>query len=766
MDKKSIYGLKPEQLSRILSIGSEKAGSVQSESTTNRSNAPLSADPHKQSQKERFDAPAPHIENYEILGKLGEAGQGQVWSALQISTNRRVALKVPRTGLISSEKTLARFEREMELAAGLKHPNIARIHDSGIHQGIYYYAMELIEGLHLDEHVKQHHLSIRQILKLMQTICQAVQHAHQKGVIHRDLKPSNIIVSEEGHPYIVDFGLAKNLLDDDQNLTISTDGDTAGTPAYMSPEQAAGFMDKLDTRTDVYSLGVILFTLLTGESPHDLSGTRQQVMHRIIHQDVRQPHKIYPKIDKELELLLLKALDNDPDGRYASAGMLAQDIDNYLNGYPLQAVPPSSIYQVRKFMRKNRMLTTSIAVVAVVLMAGVVVSTSFAIRAERQTRISQAVSNFLRDDLLGSVDPFKGAQRGTSVESILDVASEQLEDKFESEPLIEASIRFTLGVTYKNLGKHEPAESNLKRAITLRSEIEGERDVETLLYMRELGWVYWHQGNFDQAESILTETVEGMRKVLIDVDPRLLEAISRLAWTYWNQSRFEEAERLQAQALETVQRKLGYEHPYAPNHMEGLAIAYASQGRIEDAEKMCWKALEISRRTQGEDYEETVNITLNYAHFCRDLGRNDEAEELYLKVLQARRRRYGDEHGKTLIALRTLGSFYRKLNRFDEAKQYLEPALETSRRLFGEDAIGTIYLIIQTANLYIDQVQYEQAEQLLLKAAATTSQKFGYDHKTTMISLETLIKLYQAWNKPEKAEQWRAKLQKTEAVNE
>jgi serine/threonine protein kinase len=625
MDKKSTYGLKPEQLGRILSIGSEKAGSAQSECTTNRSNAPPSAEPHKQSQKDRFDAPAPHIENYEILGKLGEAGQGQVWSALQISTNRRVALKVPRTGIINSEKTLARFEREMELAAGLKHPNIASIYDSGIHQGIYYYAMELVEGLHLDEYVKQHHLSIRQILKLMHTICRAVQHAHQKGVIHRDLKPSNIIVSEDGQPYIVDFGLAKNLLDD-QSLTISTNGETAGTPAYMSPEQAAGFMDKLDTRTDVYSLGVILFTLLTGESPHDLSGTRQQVMERIIHQDVRQPHKICPKIDKELELLLLKALDNNPDRRYASAGMLAQDIDNYLNGYPLQAVPPSSIYQVRKFMRKNRMLTTSIAVIAVVLIAGVVVSTSFAVRAERQTRISQAVSNFLRDNLLGSVDPFKGAQRGTSVESILDVASEQLEDKFESEPLIEASIRFTLGVTYNNLGKHEPAESNLKRAITLRSEIEGERDVETLLYMRELGWVYWHQGNFDQAESILKETVDGMHSIMSEVDPRLLEAISRLAWTYWNQGRFEEAERLQAQALETVQRKLGPEHPYAPNHMEGLALAYASQGRIEEAEEICRKALDISRRTQGEDYEETVNITLNYAHLCRDLGRNDEGE--------------------------------------------------------------------------------------------------------------------------------------------
>ncbi len=750
MDKKSTYGLKPEQLGRILSIGSG------AESANSKSKC--KTDGHKQSQDDNLNSTAPQIENYEVVGKLGEAGQGQIWCALQISTNRRVALKVPKTGMISSEKTLARFEREIELAAGLKHPNIARIHDSGIHQGIYYYAMELVEGVHLDEYVKKHRLNMRRILELMRTICHAIQHAHQRGVIHRDLKPSNIIVSEDGHPYIVDFGLAKNFLDDDKELTVTTEGETAGTPAYMSPEQAAGLVDKLDTRTDVYSLGVILFTLLTGQSPHDLSGTRQQVMHRIIHQEVRRPHKIRPEIDKELELLLLKALESDPDRRYASAGMLAQDIDNYLNGYPLQAVPPSATYQVRKFMRKNRMLTAGIAAIAIVLITGVVVSAWFAVRAERQTRISQAISDFLRDDLLGSVDPFKGAQRGTSVESILDIASEQLEGKFQTEPLIEASIRFTLGSTYKNLGKYESAESNLKSAIMLREQEMDKRDVETLLYMRELGWVYWHQGNFDQAELILKEIVEGMRSIMSEVDPRLLEAISRLAWTYWNQGRFEEAERLQAGALKVVESKLGPEHPYAPNHMEGLALAYASQGRIDEAEQMCRKALDISRRLQGEDYEETVNITLNYGHLCRDQGRNDEAEELYLKVLQARRRRYGDDHGKTLIAMRTLGAFYRGIKNFDDAQQYLEPALATSRRLFGQEAIGTLYLTIQTASLYIDMGRYGQAEELLLEAQATSRRVFGEEHKANIMSVRSLIALYEAWGKLVKAEQWRAKL--------
>ncbi len=519
MEKKSTYGLTPEQLGQLLSVASEEADAVDSASEgKSEKGKPLG-----------LAGRTPQIKGYEILGKLGEAGQGQIWRALQVSTSREVALKVPRAGLISSEKALARFEREVELAAALKHPNIAQIHDSGIHQGIYYYAMDLIEGMQLDEYVKENDLSQRQILELMQTICQAVQHAHQNGVIHRDLKPSNIVVTAEGVPYIVDFGLAKNLLEDDVALTVSIDGEAAGTPAYMSPEQAAGHIDKLDTRTDVYSLGVILFTLLTGESPHDLSGSRLEVMRRIAEEEARRPRKICLKVDKELEFLLLKALANNPDKRYTTAGELARDIDNYLRSAPLIAGPESGVYHIKKFIRRHRAFVVGVAVVLVVLVAGVVVSMLFAIGQARARAEAQAVTDFLTDELLVSTNPFTDKVPEVTLLSVLDAASEKLKGKFEDKPLVEARIRLALGQAYWRHGKHEEAQVELGHTRRIYQQELGEQDPKTLESMLLLGLACRRQGRNEQAQSLYYKVVEGARSVSREEEELTFSALNELA---------------------------------------------------------------------------------------------------------------------------------------------------------------------------------------------------------------------------------------------
>ncbi len=734
------------------------------------------------------EKPGSQIGCYKLLGILGEGGMGIVYMAEQEQPmKRRVALKIIKPGM-DSARVIARFEAERQALALLDHANIARVFDAGTtDSGRPYFVMEYIEGSPITEYCDKHGLTIEERLRLFQHVCHAVQHAHQKGIIHRDIKPSNILVAADGDkaiPKIIDLGVAKAV---SQPLTERTafteDSQLLGTPAYMSPEQADMANEDIDTRSDVYSLGVLLYVLLTGVTPFDPEtfheGGVEHIRKVLRETDPKTPSTrlarlgddakgvaakrrtqaatLAKRLRKELEWIPLMAMRKERAERYQSASELADDIEHYLKGTALIAGPPSAAYRIKKFIRKNRALVTGTAAVMVVLAAGVIVSTVFAIRAEREARISRAVSEFLRNDLLGSVDPLKGAQRGASIESILDVASESLEGKFDDEPLVEASIRFTLGLTYRNLGKHEPAESNLKRAIALRQERMGPRDVEALLYMRELGWAYFYQGRYDEAELVLTETVEGMRKTLSEVDRRLLEAISRLAWIYWNQGRFEETEKLQAQALETVRRRLGPEHTYAPNHMEGLAAAYAGQGRVEEAEELCRQALEISKRHRDKDNVETANITFYLGQLCQSLGRYDEAEELYVEVLQTWRREYGDEHGKTLRAMLMLGRFYRRLSRFDEAGQYLVPAMATSRSLFGDDNIVTLHSIIEVAQLHTGQGQYDEAEELLLKAEATSRLVFGDDHKTTNASVEALIELYESWDRPDEAAKWRAK---------
>lgn len=350
---------------------------------------------HRAEQMDRY----PDIEGYKIIEPLGEGGMGIVWRAEQLSTRRQVALKLMVSHRIESPKAQARFQREVELTARLDHPNIARIYDSGLHRGMYYYAMELIDGVPLDQYVKNKSLSRTQILALMQKVCQTVLYAHLRAVIHRDLKPSNIIVSPDGQPHVLDFGLAKALLEEEEVLTISVEGQIAGTPAYMSPEQAAGHHSQTDTRTDVFSLGVILYELLTGQSPHDLSGSMFDVLHEITEGRIRRPREIDKSIDSELEALLLKALAQNPEDRYASAGALAKDITNYLDEEPLDAKVPTILYYLRKKALKYRVQVAIGLAVSFVLL-GIILLSYTKIVTERAVREAQDVELELKSKKL------------------------------------------------------------------------------------------------------------------------------------------------------------------------------------------------------------------------------------------------------------------------------------------------------------------------------------------------------------------------------
>jgi len=311
----------------------------------------------------------PDIEGYKIDDQLGEGGMGTVWRAVQVSTNREVALKVTNAQVFGSNRALARFEREVELAARLEHPNIARVYVSGIHQKAYYYAMELVKGLALDDYVKEKQLEQRQIIELMHTVISAINYAHQRGIIHRDLKPSNILVTDDGQPHILDFGLAKDLLKDQTDRTVSLDGDILGTPAYMSPEQAAGRLDQIDTRSDIYSLGVIIYHLLTFHWPYNINCSYYDVLRNIQEQEPERPSKIAPQVNKDLEAIILKSMAKDPDKRYQSLIELMDDIRNWLKGYPVKARAFNNWYVFKKFILRNRAASAVLGLLIIIILS-------------------------------------------------------------------------------------------------------------------------------------------------------------------------------------------------------------------------------------------------------------------------------------------------------------------------------------------------------------------------------------------------------------
>ena len=421
------------------------------------------------------------IGRYRIIRLLGEGGMGAVYEAEQDQPRRRVALKVIKTAWATPE-ALRRFEREFQLLGRLHHPGIAQIYEAGTANTGFgfqpFFAMEIIHGTSLVEYADARHLNTRQRLALMIQVCEAIQHAHDRGIIHRDLKPANILVDENGRPKILDFGLAR-VTDSDAQVTRQTDvGQLLGTLAYMSPEQVLADPSALDTRSDVYALGVILYELLAGKLPYQLARHLHEAVQTIQQVDPNPLSTVNRMYRGDIETIVARALEKDKARRYASAAELAADIRRYLEDQPITAKAPSTIYQLQKFARRNKALVVGTAAVFLVLVAGIIVSSREAVLARRAEQIAakeaasaNAVVSFLQHDLLAQASARNQSRPGIKpdpdikVRTALDRAAGRIAGKFDGQPEVEAAIRDAMGKTYEDLAQYAESQEQLERAV-------------------------------------------------------------------------------------------------------------------------------------------------------------------------------------------------------------------------------------------------------------------------------------------------------------
>jgi len=765
------------------------------------------------------------IGRYRVVRQLGQGGMGTVYEAEQEQTRRSVALKVIKPGFCTPEG-LRRFEHESRALGRLQHPGIAQIYEAGTADTGFgpqpYFAMELIRGQSLMAHAEAHRLNTQQRLALMARICDAVHHAHQRGLIHRDLKPGNILVDETGQPKILDFGVARITGNEAEGTRLTDAGQIVGTLTYMSPEQVLADPSELDFRSDVYSLGVILFELLSGRLPYNVSHRQlPEAVRTIREDDPTSLSSISRNYSGDIETIVGKALEKDKARRYATAADLSADIRRYLDDQPIAARPPSAGYQIQKFARRHRALVGGVAAVFVVLAAGIVASTWQAIRANRagqaalverdralqaeerarvdrdrataaeqratherdlalsaqqaatrernraltekqraddEAATAKAVNNFLQQDLLAQASAKKQARPDSKpdpdlkVRTALERAAAGIEGKFEKQPLVEASIRQTIGMTYRDLGLYTEAQRQLEKALTLRRRLLGEDHPDTLASMGDLAVLYRDQSKRAQAELLLAKVLNVQRRVLGADRPETLETAHELAQVYDENGKSGQAELLLTKTLDARRRVLGEDHPDTLLTMNTLGALYEDQGRYADAERLITKALSVQRRVRGEDHPETLDAMNSLASLYATEGKYAQAEPLFLDALAIKRRVLGEEHAETLATMSNLASLYRTEGTYAQAEPLQTRAFEIQRRVLGEEHSQTLASMNNLAVLYQEQGRYALAEPLLVKGLEIRRRLLGESHSDTARAMNNLAGLYMQQGKYAQAE--------------
>ncbi len=696
---------------------------------------------------------------YRTIAAIGRGGMGAVYRAERVDGefDQEVALKLLHRDMDTPELR-ARFLAERQLLAGLEHPNIARLLDGGVtEEGRPYFVMELVEGRPITRYCVEERLSMNEILRLFLHVVDAVSYLHRNLVVHRDLKPSNIFVDRAGQVKLLDFGIAKLLAEAPGSEGLTRNGQQLMTPEYAAPEQLLG--EPVTTATDVYALGAVLYELLTGSRPHegrrgeDRTPTRElpptpSSMVRSGHARTESEATVSGgQISRDLDAVCLKALRPDPEARYPSAEQLGQDIERHLEGQPVRARAGTFGYRAGLFVRRHRGGVVIAALIAALMVVGLVREISLRGDAERARNEAEleaakavAVSRFL-GDLLSSVDPKKAQGDEVAVADVLEQASARIAESAEiaQQPEVEAAVRLTIGSTYVSLGRYDDALEHMERAAELYGWPES-RDPEALAAAAELGVLYQQLGRHEEAEHLLGAVLDARIETLGEEDPASLTSLNQLADLYFAMRRIDEVEPLDRRTLEIRRRVLGEDHPDTLRSLNGLAATLFNQGRYAEAAPFFEEGLAIRRRTLGDSHPDTLMLANNLAAAYLELGRHTEAEALQREVVEGRIRVLGEDHDQTAMSIHNLGVSLAQLERYDEAEDLLRRAIEIRSRLPG-DRRSFLFSKSYLADVLRAQAEYGEAEALYLETWRLQRDELGATDGETLKTASGLAEL-------------------------
>jgi serine/threonine protein kinase/Flp pilus assembly protein TadD len=749
------------------------------------------------------ERPGAIVGPYKLREQIGEGGFGTVWVADQEQpVRRRVALKIIKLGMDTKE-VIARFEQERQALALMDHPNIAKVLDAGTTEnGRPYFVMELVRGVKITEFCDDQQLPMAQRLALFITVCQAIQHAHQKGIIHRDLKPSNILVSlNDGKavPKVIDFGIAKATQGRLTDATVYTQFEQMiGTPLYMSPEQAQMTSLDIDTRSDIYALGVLLYELVTGRTPIDTATMARAGMdeiRRLIREvdpprpsarvktlggEERttmakrrkvEPAKLTSSLSGDLDWIVMKCLEKDRARRYDTANGLALDLQRHLANEVVTARPPTTAYLLGKLIRRHRLAFAAGTAVATSLVLGIAAATWMYFRerdARQQTAAERDAKELARQDsenisqFLGAVfrspDPSRDG-REIKVVELLDSAAKKLETGLATQPSQRAQLQFTLGRTYLGLGLAQEAIPLFERARDYHLATSGPEHPDTLGAMPNLAGSYHLAGRRDEALKLQEEVLALSRKVLGPEHPDTLKAFHNLASFYYDGGRRDEALKMLEEVLALFRKGLGPEHPDPLMVMHGLALAYSNAGRHDEALKMYEEVLALYRKGLGPGHPNTLAARNNLAVSYYNAGRLEEALKMQEEALPLCRKGLGPEHPDTLVAMANLANSYSDAGRLPEALKLQEEVLPLCRKVLGPEHPETLGAMSNLAGSYHKSGRLPEAVKLQEESLALKRRVLPPNHPYFPVALHNMTEFYEGTNRKEEAAKLRAELE-------